>query len=341
MSLAWLKVFTGESELPNTALEKADLVSYAEAHHVLGQMSHRWRGKTEGKLSEALENAQLRTDFDHRMLAFEQNRLDRALRGTDISPVLLKGAAYVARGMKAGMGRRVADIDILVPEEQLAETEKSLLAAGWAFDEQTANAYDQEYYRKYMHELPPLRHAKRKTITDIHHRLLPRTSRIKIDTGKMLLASLPLDGTRFRTFTPLDLFIHSAVHSFADGSFDTPARSLIELHYLLEELADTDLEWLGERAADVGAATPVGTALWALDALFSDDRAAELRKKYQLPMANGLTRFAIKAKTENIDQAVFAKATLFIRSHFLRMPLTMLIGHLGKKLIRRVLNPKG
>ena len=107
----------------------------------------------------------------------------------------------------------------------------------WKKENQTlkvSNFGNPLYYRKYMHELPPLRHSKRRTIIDVHHSLLPRTSRVKIRTELIRNAAVSIKGRALKALAPLDLFIHSAVHSFADGSFDTPARSILELHYLLQ-----------------------------------------------------------------------------------------------------------
>jgi len=339
MSLRWLKTIAGDAPLPDDILEQNLLVSFAEAHHVVGQMAVVWQDKTDGKLKDILENGKLRTGFDHCMLAFEMNRLERALLGSEIKPILLKGGAYVALGLKAGQGRRVADIDILVGEHELEVVEKALLYAGWAFDTATANTYDTAYYRQHMHELPPLRHTKRRTVADVHHRLLPRTARIKIDFQKMVDAAVDVPGQAFRVFGPVDRFIHSAIHSFADGSFDTPARSLLELHYLFQELAPAEKVGLAGRAQELGAAMPVGTALWALATLFENKSAADLLQNSRLKRANFLVLMALKGKLEHIDAARWAKSILYVRSHFLRMPYHKLAAHLAKKLIRRVRTP--
>jgi len=335
VTLEWLKIIAGQGPMPSGKAEQNALINFAEAHHVIGQMAVAWDGRLNGKLKDLLENGKRRSGFDHRMLAFEMNRLERALQGSSGKPILLKGAAYVALGSKAGQGRRVADIDILVDEQELETVEKALLYAGWAFDETTNNAYDNEYYRIHMHELPPLRHTKRRTVVDVHHRLLPRTSRINIDFQKMIEAADDIPERPFRIFTPTDRFVHAAIHSFADGSFDTPARSLLELHYLLDELSAADLEGLIEHADQLGAAMPVGTALWALSALFDDAHASLLCATKPFKPASMIVRMALKHKLENVDKASWAKLVLYLRSHYLRMPTGKLMAHLTKKMIRR------
>jgi len=337
MTLKWLKIISAESPMPKSIAERANLIDFADAHHVLGQMAVAWAGKAKGKMKDVLENGLLRTEFDHRMLQFEMDRLERSLEGTGVQPVLLKGAAYVACGTKAGEGRRVSDIDVLVCENELAKVEECLINTGWAFDLGVDNDYDLYYYRKYMHELPPLRHNKRRTIIDVHHSLLPRTSRMKIRTDLMLKASISIEGRALRVLQPIDMFIHSAVHSFADGSFDTPARSILELHYLLQHLNVSEINKLIPRAEEVGGIKATATALWALSTLYQDETAASLFRQYGLKPVSSLVRYALTQKINNVESATFAKFLLFTRSHFLRMPLHLLLLHLGRKFMRRAL----
>ena len=68
--------------------------------------------------------------------------------------LLLKGGGYVAAGLPPGTGRRVADIDVLVPRADLARVEQLLRDHGWEFPD--LDPYDERYYREWMHELPPL-----------------------------------------------------------------------------------------------------------------------------------------------------------------------------------------
>src|SRR5262249_4530467 len=55
-----------------------------------------------------------------RAVRWELDRLKRVFRQSGIRWVLLKGSGYLAAGLSTGRGRRVADVDILVPESDLA-----------------------------------------------------------------------------------------------------------------------------------------------------------------------------------------------------------------------------
>jgi hypothetical protein len=64
-----------------------------------------------------------------------------------------------------------SDVDVLVPRDRLADVEAALMLAGWAST--NPSEYDQHYYRRWMHELPPLQHIRRQTVLDVHHAILP------------------------------------------------------------------------------------------------------------------------------------------------------------------------
>ncbi|WP_198245539.1 nucleotidyltransferase family protein [methane-oxidizing endosymbiont of Gigantopelta aegis] len=125
-------------------------------------------------------------------VTWEIKQIQDVLEKNNIPFVLLKGSAYHQANNKAARGRIFSDIDILVNSEQLAAVEKVFLTSGWLFDK--TNSYDQYYYRKWMHELPPLRHFKRGTSLDIHHNLVPLTSKSCPDVKKIWMQAETVRG---------------------------------------------------------------------------------------------------------------------------------------------------
>ena len=333
MHQSTLKQIVGLAPLPEKVMDRIALIRYADANHIIGQMASAVAVKKGSRIDDIFRNSLLRAWHDHRMLQFEMNRLEYALKGTGIEPIVLKGGAYVALDKKAAAGRRVSDLDILVPEANLDEVEARLLLAGWAADEATDNPYDQAYYREHMHELPPLRHKKRGTIIDVHHRLLPKTARFKVDTAAMQQSAVPLAHTGLKTFDDIDLFIHSAVHAFGDGAIDTPARSLVELYMLYTELGYAGASMLPGRAEAIGAKKPVSVALWAIEHFFSIEMATSQPEQLKMQKPNVMLRWSIVSKTLEGPLTPFAKAFLYIRSHYLRMPLRLLVPHLARKAV--------
>jgi hypothetical protein len=327
-----------DTPLPSGAPARAAFVRWAQRGHILGQVAAAigagpdGAGGQPGKLGGILENARVRSNHDRRMLSFEAERIHRALMGTGIRPILLKGGAYVAAHLPAGLGRRVSDIDILVEEKDLERVEKRLTEAGWMVEPSTADPYDQHYYRAWMHELPPLRHKGRRTLIDVHHRLLPRTARVRPDHIPMMAAAVPVEGGRLLAFGAPDRFIHSAIHIFADGAFETPARSLIELAYLFRDLDEKEWETLIARAEMLGVGAPVVAALWAVAQFFGDERAAGLLAGRRPGL---VLRWCVTAAALDRRSVPLARLMLYLRSHYLRMPLPHLLRHLIRKALRR------
>lgn len=335
MKRSFFKCAVGLQPFPVKQGELNAFVRWAGRGHIMGQVAAVHEGEADGKLKDIIENARIRSAHDRRMLEFETGRIRRALLGTGIEPVILKGSAYVAKGLRAGCGRRVSDIDILVPEVYLTKVEDLLSHAGWQPEATTTSNYDQQYYRKWMHELPPMRHSKRRTIVDVHHRLLPRTARLQPDHLAMVEAAVPVGKTGVKAFAPCDLFIHSAIHVFADGALETPARSLIELYYLFDDLSVDERRTLVRRAAEVGAIKPVRAALWGVSRYFDDTRALVVLKSIGPWRMGFVLRACVKTLVAENAFMPIAKLALYIRSHYMRMPFALLFSHLFRKAIRR------
>src|SRR3546814_3475882 len=116
----------------------------------------------------------------------------RVLAPLDCPGVLLKGTAFAAAGLSAGVGRSIGDLDILVPRDRIDAVEAALLGAGWEWVK--PDPYDDVYYRRWMHELPPLIHRERDRMIAVHHTILPLTARITTDAAALIAASVGQTG---------------------------------------------------------------------------------------------------------------------------------------------------
>lgn len=327
------------------------LIRLARREFVLGRLAAAL--KADGDLWPALP-AKVRMilegslrDVAHRQrrLMWEVDRLAHALRGLDAPVVLLKGAAYLGAGLRAAEGRISADLDILTTAGKVALVEDALKAHGFA--PETQDAYDQHYYRAWMHELPPLRHRERGTVIDVHHAILPLTARPKPDTGALMAAGVPCGDTGFGRLGDHDLFIHSAAHLFHDGEFVFALRNLIELHDLLVELGGKPgfYDGLMPRARALGLGRYTAYALrYAARLLGAPVPAAVVAAiKADLPPApvrtvmDGLAGAAIMGVRVPVGRphAMVAQRLLYMRSHWLRMPPAMLARHLTRKAFKR------
>ncbi|WP_420474466.1 nucleotidyltransferase family protein [Noviherbaspirillum sp. ST9] len=291
---------------------------------------------------EHLEWARIGAERHTQAVRWEVGHIVKALDGLGIPVMLLKGAAYVFAQLPAGRGRIFNDIDILVPEAHLGAVEASLMLHGWV--SLHTDAYDQRYYRTWMHELPPMQHVKRETVIDVHHAIVPKTAPVHPDSALLLAAALPVDGTRSLTvLAPHDMLLHSAVHLFNDGEFDNGLRDLVDLHRLITHFSQSPSFWPGlvPRAIQLQLSRPLFYALrytrQLLDTPIPDDvmDAAEAGHpdRAMLALMDQLFTRALVPNHASCTDALTgtAKEMLYVRANWLRMPPLLLARHLFHK----------
>jgi hypothetical protein len=229
----------------------------------------------------------------------------------------LKGTAFVAAGLSAGRGRSIGDLDILVPRRALDTVEAALLAAGWEWVK--PDPYDDVYYRRWMHELPPLIHRDRDRMIDVHHTILPLTARITPDADALIGASVALENG-LRTPSSNGMIVHAAAHLFADGDLAGGLRNMWDVRCLVDEFGTDGLE---AEALRHGLEREVARSLRLVDALFRDGKATGIDRLYirRITARDGWGR-----PTRPLTRLAF-----YIRSHWLRMPPAMLARHLWTK----------
>ena len=319
------------------------LIDVAQSARLLGWLIdqadiHRGPAQGPGWLSDRIITARARAREYERALRWEIDRLDRAFLGTGITWVLLKGAAYVAGALAPGRGRRVADIDVLVSEEHLAAAEAALRQHGWEVP--ALDAYTSQYYREWMHELPPMIHRERHSVVDLHHAILPRTSRLHPPTSRLLDHSILTDGD-VRILCPVHMVLHAAAHLFHDGEITGAIRDLVDLDALLRGFGSRSEFWLNlvREAEALELTRPAYYALRHAHRLLGTPVATEAHAAMDRwkPMAP-VTRLmdALVERTLLASAASSAAAfALYVRSHWLRMPPLLLAKHLLRKGVRR------
>lgn len=293
-------------------------------------------------LQRALATASISGEATATRMRWEVEQLVPALARAGVRPLLLKGAAYLVHDLPASRGRLFSDIDLLVPHAKLAAVEDSLRYAGYVSTH--LDAYDQRYYRQWMHELPPLQHMQRLITLDVHHNILPLTARAKPSADLLLAAAVPVPGTPLWTLAPVDMVLHSICHLFYDGEWDHALRDLWDIHQLLHHFGADPAFWaaLPPRARALDLQRPLAYALEVLSALFDTAIPASVREQtvYALPrhanFMQGLFLAALRpanpsCRRKRDDLARFA---LYVRGHYLRMPLPLLLPHLLRKALR-------
>lgn len=276
---------------------------------------------------------------------WEARRVAQALSDIDAPVLLLKGAAYAIADLPPAAGRLFGDIDILVPHAQLGQVESALLLAGWHTQKQ--DDYDQRYYRRWMHELPPLTHIRRGTVLDVHHNLLPKTARIRTHAGPILAnaRSLPnLPGLSIPADT--DLVLHSACHLFHEGEWGHGLRDLVDLDAMLRQFSLSPDFWptLLTRAQTLNLGRPLYYALdscrrW-LHTPIPEHAIATCPSRpppWQRPLMRQLFDAGLTSTHPSCQGRLVKLATsiLFVRGHYLRMPWHLLLPHLLHQALRR------
>ena len=332
------------------------LIAIARAEQLIGTLAHRLSGEAvPAKVAEILKDARSNAAHQKRSALWEGDCAARALADYDGKVVLLKGTAYVTAGLRAGEGRHIGDLDILVARKDLPQVEALLLEkGGWEWVKE--DAYDDAYYRDHMHELPPMIHKDRDRMIDVHHTILPLTAGPRPDAGAMLEDSLALSEKNIVSaelvevrevahhrastnlaltmclLSPTDMVIHCATHLIADGDLAGGLRNLWDFHCLTTEFAEVDGEFwinLQSRATHHGLWQAVHTAARLALALYGTEIPEKWRIRCnsdQLFIRRLTARDGWGRPTRKFTRLIF-----YIRSHLLRMPPLMLARHLFTK----------
>ena len=341
-------IWAQPDEMPVFTLPEWELVIGQAMHSRLPArlaqhfIDHNWMSLVPDGPRQYLEGGLRLADRQRHEVHWEVDCIRRALKGIDTPVVLLKGAAYLMAGLPAGKARIFSDIDIMVRQDRIIDVERSLFSCGWIGTER--DAYNDRYYRQWMHEIPPLTHVQRKTVIDLHHTITPPTSRFKVDGNKLFDKIVALDDSRqLFVLAPPDMVLHSAVHLFQEGEFSHGLRDLLDLKDLLQFFEKQSDFWheLFDRADALGLQIPLFHALFHIQRLFGvspppewEERVVQLSQSAPSRRVMAwLLRLALLPDHPSCDTrwTGLARWLLYVRSHALRMPVHLVVPHLVRK----------
>jgi Uncharacterised nucleotidyltransferase len=325
----------------------SSLIASARKANMLGALAERLQSTNATVSRQAarhLNGARHLSGRQRQSVIWEVHQLQRALAPLELPIMLLKGAAYVVSQDQIALGRLFGDIDILVPRARIGDIEQQLMLHGWISAK--TNAYDQRYYRQWMHEIPPLTHMRRGTVLDVHHTILPLTARNAPDPAQIMARSRPttiagLDSIRVPC--PEDLAIHSIVHLVHEGELHNGLRDLRDIDSMLRLFGSVDGFWkrFGEYAAGNDLAQPVNLGLHLANRIFHTPIPEDLLAHLSESSSNGRParwllhtyRSALQVDVHNPRQGIrdFSRWLIYVRSHALRMPPMLLARHLSTK----------
>jgi len=294
------------------------------------------------KARNHLESAAIVASRHQQEVEWEVRLISRALARLDLPVILLKGAAYVVARLPVAQGRLFSDVDILVPRARINEVEAELMLHGWASTHH--DAYDQRYYRDWMHELPPMQHIHRMTSIDVHHGILPDTARNHPDPAKLLAAAIDVPGRPgLRILQPVDMVLHSACHLFHESETTHGLRDLLDLDMLLRDFSRQSGFWdqLIARARELDLERALAYALRYTHGILATPvpdatlraSAQALPHPLQLRLIDQIYLRILSPSHPSCTDwfSPIANRLLFIRGHWLRMPPILLARHLLHK----------
>ncbi len=221
-------------------------------------------------------------------------------------------------------------------------------AAGPRLAPRKLDAYDQRYYREWMHEIPPLRHVKRGSVLDVHHTILPPTSKPKPDARKLLEAAMPVEGLdEDSTCSRRPTWCCTARRtSSTTASWTTGLRDLVDLDDLLRHfgarrqlgfwpaLVDACVrDAAGAAAALLRCATRSGSSGRRCPRRSTTRCESAGPNKLMRPVMDALFDRALMPDHATCSDWLTptARWLLYVRAHYLRMPMRLLIPHLARK----------
>jgi hypothetical protein len=294
---------------------------------------------------DQLESVLALANSRERVARWELDRIEWALSDqTEVDLVCLKGCAYLITGLPNTPGRIFADVDLLVAEDELDHVEQILNVRGWSTTK--LDPYDDNYYRRWTHELPPLTHVEREVEIDLHHNIVPRTARLRPSAESILAKSLQVESSRYRVLANEDLVLHAMVHLMFDSDLADKLRDLVDIDILLRHFCGLDEKFwtcLIHRAGELRITRPAYYSLRYVKELLDGPVPEDVIGKIEVwapapPVRWLMDRFVPRALFPQHPErpsrlTTIARLLLYMRSHWLRMPPWLLAYHLSYKFI--------
>ncbi|MDU0356336.1 nucleotidyltransferase family protein [Paraglaciecola aquimarina] len=282
-------------------------------------------------------NADVLANNHKKQVLFEALELKHEVEGRQQYLIFLKGAGYSLSNSSIGQTRIYNDIDILTDKKSIDGIEKKLTLYGWQSEELTE--HDEKYYRKWAHEIPPLRHGIRGTVVDIHHNIVPIISGRHIDADQFAKHSvITKDGFQILSYAAMTM--HSLIHLFFNEDVKKGYRDLIDIHTLMTDHSDDEYwEELINLARESGFELELFLACRYSEKFFATKIPAKVTKHiavnrpWNMKYLDFIYKRVLKPNHPICRPNMFGLATFLIllRGHFQKMPLHILIFHLTTK----------
>jgi hypothetical protein len=253
----------------------------------------------------------------------------KALVARDVPVMLLKGLHLSRFTYAEPAMRSMADVDIMVPRDRLAEAEQIFLEHGYG----PTPRPDLEQFCTWSNHIAKLTKPGA-PVFEVHWGIERPTSPFRIDLDGLWARARTdtLDGATVHLLSLEDLLLHLALHGSYHHRFDRSAfKGLADIHTVVVRHRE-EIRWraLTDRAVEWGAAgflyatlrlnaqilgTPVpGDALASLPHEREDDEVVEIARRYILIPGQELPKVYVKlARSHSLRE----RAGLLLRHIFL------------------------
>lgn len=347
-----IQLFLGKQPGPLPLEDWATIVRILRDQQCLARVG--WRLQRNGLIASVpqfvlnhLKNAELIAQKQHHQVQYEAKLLQRLLQPLTEHLLFLKGAAYSLQdNADVGRGRTYSDIDLLVDKQSLHQIERELCLHG--FFAEDLDEYDQKYYREWSHEIPPLRHGSRGTLLDVHHNLLPPMTGRAPDI-QLFFSHTVQTSSGYTVFSPAAMLLHSTIHLFLSEEIKHGFRDLTDLYLIIEQYQNpafwqelVNLAIASGFAAELLLALRYNQKILALQ--IPEQVQANLKPYQPGRLQLRCLDFIFMHKLQPLHSAyatskdTLADLLLLLRGHYLKMPLWLLVKHLGRKFGRQLLS---
>ena len=283
-----------------------------------------------------LQSALVYADRQAQQIRYECSELQRVFVKAGIQALYLKGAAYVLAETTNYRGRICNDLDVLVAKSQLSAAEALLQQHGWRTDKLTA--YDERYYRQWSHEIPPMMQIHRGTVLDLHHNLYLPISGRAADMSRFFRLSQKTSSEAL-VLKPEAMVLHSIIHLFTNEDMQSAMRDLWDLHLLINQFSSVEFwQQLAGIAEQSGFSTELRYCCSALRYyLLSALDPLTLQQCENIAAKGFMARYIVLPALAPAHPLVcgwrqsWAKKLMYLRGHWLKMPLWILLKHLTIK----------
>lgn len=334
---AWIALLRGEAGRPADGLTARQwtLVADEALRHQLGGLTYQVL-TTQPDASGAPEEVRRRLRPAYRDIALRNAvlfrytaQITKALAERGIPVMLLKGMHLARYTYAEPAMRSMADVDIMVPRDRLAEAEQVFLAHGYG----PTPRPDLAEFCSWSNHLAKLTKPNA-PVFEVHWGIERPTSPFRIDLTGLWRRARPdmLEDAPVLLLALEDLLLHLVLHVSYHHRFDRSAfKGLMDIHAVIVRHRDT-IDWrvLADRSVEWGASgfvyatlklsaqllgTPVPMAvLQALPHEREDEEVIEVARRYILMPGQQLPKVYVKlARSRSLRE----RAALLVRHVFL------------------------